>query len=1358
MALAKRTLIIIASTHIGIIKERLTKQPLYYYMKIILRFALAVAMGFLCHPVSAQNTNPSSSNPLDTYLNNFVQPAPNAASLGKYADYPVSYFTGVPQIGILLYTLNDGGINLPISLSYHASGIRVSETASWVGLGWALNAGGVIIRTVRGAPDEGTKKGGQVSAGPAGYYKDFGLSTLPKLPYPLSNGQTSDPSSFFYNYTAPEVMAGMKDCEPDLYTFNFNGHVGKFVFDENRTARLLEDDDLQIKVVGFDNNNGFHSFEIITPDGVQYYFGENNMYEITVPYSTAISLDQDSRAPSSWYLTRIVNPNTKDTATFNYTKEIYAYNDLGPESQLYCGNQGSYYYNSSNPSVPIYYQYPIETSCDNSSINGGAENWGVKTLISTNILGLRLTSITTNNYTVDFIAQNPRADLMSGPLSGTPALNSFSLDSIKVYSNLNNQCIKQFALGHSYFVSKATGTAPGVINALSSTHDSTDAKRLKLTSVTEYSGDGTISKPPYVLTYQESFPNYPGYQLPRRLSYDQDHWGYSNNAAGGLNYYFTPGISSSQCTTAQGAGANRNPSWPDMLAFTLTGIQDPLGAMTTFTYGPNSAFYNPANIVTTNDTLVGGLRILQIKVQDNVTGSVQTRSFSYSNGYLVHGNPSYYLPVNNEYYYVTALGSGSGGYDGYYSQPGAIFLKQSQSIVPLQDEEGNLIAYPNVKESFGSSGSGSGGYKLYTFSAAPQINQQNTVSRLDFSNYTAYGSMQGTYNGSAITISGSFGNGLFNEIPASSLTYASFQSAEQMYPATPQQVDVSTGKLIKEETYDSSNNLLESDTSIYDTTYHENYLIRGLKAYTPYVNSVYNPLSYYKLHTGISHLRATIEKMYRNGQPVIKTTTYTYDSPYHTQSTTQTTTNSNGDVLFDQKYYSFDYAASATLDGVFTKMLNRNILVPVSTQSWINNTLVNGKITQFQDFAASSADTLIKPVTIYALETASPLSPAQASETPSFTAPQTTLLPNPSFVPKASFAYNGANGKLTDQQIVAAPPQSVIWDNGLSLPLAVVKNSASSDIAYNSFESAEAGNWTFPIAGVTHDPTAPTGSNVYLLSTSNTITKTGLQTGVKYMISYWSKYGASVTVSGGTLSNTTTGPTIQSWTLNQVVVTTTGTSIIVSGTGFIDELRLFPVNAQMVTYCYDLSLRLVTETGANGTISHYQYDAMNRLVNILDQYGNIIKSFCYNYAGQAFGCNINVANSSPVSQATPYVQMNLSSTSNSTDVNGNGQVSKIYTVETFSDAACTIPYTLPIGLTVNYQVNTSTTYTSQGQTGAPIATSTSMILTMPAGTSQRSTNSIMVNGCTGTSQKGNCSTSTVALVAGTGYLLGNGSN
>jgi hypothetical protein len=113
-----------------------------------------------------------------------IPPSPNAASLGQYGDVSVSNNTGVPSISIPLYTVKSVGIELPISLSYHGSGIKVAQEASWVGLGWALNTGGVITRAVRGSDD----------------LKLYGYLTVPELPSLPSNiPDFTDPDYDFYD-------------------------------------------------------------------------------------------------------------------------------------------------------------------------------------------------------------------------------------------------------------------------------------------------------------------------------------------------------------------------------------------------------------------------------------------------------------------------------------------------------------------------------------------------------------------------------------------------------------------------------------------------------------------------------------------------------------------------------------------------------------------------------------------------------------------------------------------------------------------------------------------------------------------------------------------------------------------------------------------------------------------------------------------------------------------------------------------------------------------------------------------------------------------------------------------------------
>ncbi len=76
----------------------------------------------------------------------FIPSSPNMTEMSKFCYMPVSYYTGIPNISINLGTLYCGSISVPISVSYYAGGIKVDQVASNIGLGWSLNAGGIISR------------------------------------------------------------------------------------------------------------------------------------------------------------------------------------------------------------------------------------------------------------------------------------------------------------------------------------------------------------------------------------------------------------------------------------------------------------------------------------------------------------------------------------------------------------------------------------------------------------------------------------------------------------------------------------------------------------------------------------------------------------------------------------------------------------------------------------------------------------------------------------------------------------------------------------------------------------------------------------------------------------------------------------------------------------------------------------------------------------------------------------------------------------------------------------------------------------------------------------------------------------
>jgi hypothetical protein len=51
-----------------------------------------------------------------------VASSPEASALEKFVDYPVSQFTGTPNISVPFYTIELSSFSLPIMASYHASG------------------------------------------------------------------------------------------------------------------------------------------------------------------------------------------------------------------------------------------------------------------------------------------------------------------------------------------------------------------------------------------------------------------------------------------------------------------------------------------------------------------------------------------------------------------------------------------------------------------------------------------------------------------------------------------------------------------------------------------------------------------------------------------------------------------------------------------------------------------------------------------------------------------------------------------------------------------------------------------------------------------------------------------------------------------------------------------------------------------------------------------------------------------------------------------------------------------------------------------------------------------------------------
>ncbi len=90
--------------------------------------------------------------PVAAQLNN-----PAAAADISFEQYAVDLSTGIPQIGVPVYSLptRDREMNIDLLLNYHPSAVAAfNQEMGDCGHGWSLQKGGIIFRTLNGEPDE----------------------------------------------------------------------------------------------------------------------------------------------------------------------------------------------------------------------------------------------------------------------------------------------------------------------------------------------------------------------------------------------------------------------------------------------------------------------------------------------------------------------------------------------------------------------------------------------------------------------------------------------------------------------------------------------------------------------------------------------------------------------------------------------------------------------------------------------------------------------------------------------------------------------------------------------------------------------------------------------------------------------------------------------------------------------------------------------------------------------------------------------------------------------------------------------------------------------------------------------------
>jgi hypothetical protein len=1195
---------------------------------------------FFIYVNGAAQTNPTPVPGMKTVT--FA--SPNVTNMTKFGNIPIGLATGTPQISVPFYTVKIGDISVPLSLNYHASGIKVSEDASWAGLGWSLDAGGNITREVRGTPDEvayGYLSGGGRQA----------VSNLTNNAYPFISGQflTYGSTTSQGDQELQNIVQGLSDTQADLFHYSCGKYTGNFFFNQQGNVVQVPEQNVIIQFNG--GTEGTSAFTIATPEGLVYHYGP--IYELVAP-------NNSNPYASSWFLEEI-DDQYGNKVSFNYTQYNYSAWSFGSETEGFLSVQNN---NLNSNSV-------LPQSFDNQSF------------VLNNVGTAVLSSIQTKNETIAFSATSNRQDIPG----------EYALNSIKVTSNFTGQVAHELDLYTSYMGSGAVinGYTPNTLMRLELDSVLIDqAQKYKFSydptplparmSFAQdfwgyYNGVENTSMAPYFLQWlspttwfytpgANRIPNpltvsagtlekmvYPTggsttftyepntiYDLESNLlPYSNpmlsEHSGIyaSTQNTQGTNYLqpidYTAG-STPITITFQGLAVNNSPFvWSTKMIDSATQglvfnqiitngetLTPPIGTYlivytiqgaTGGTSDPAQSYlinagwsvptypYNAAAATTYINVPVGGIRIKEMDDYDPVGNLTDVHAYQYTqtDGVNSSGQIVDYPIFNQVAPYISFLGlNNDDGSCTMNETTSNMQLLTSYSQVPIAINSGEVIGYSRVTELEGLGANQR--KKVYQYTNVSSNPDIKALPQYDFP-VTPYSSQY-------------FNRGLLLD----EMDYKNVAGGFQPSHETTNYYTTLNGFGV--ENYCTNSVLAVYSPTVY--TAPGSQCVNGAPAEAQQDAIAW---SVYEIISGFNHLDSTAEINYDQDDATSFTrtvTAFTWTNPFMAPHSllvprTKTFVNSKGESMMSNYTYAFDLAgatAATTFDNGINNLLGRSLytrLVEASTyknfggaQTFLRSNLYNydpvsPEITQQYaiDNGEAGGVSGFQPVSVVS---------GQIQQDPNYILRQSNDL------------YDGF-GNLLQKHKAYDNLHSYIWDYHASYPVAEVINAGQGDVAYCGFEADGTGNWAFT-GSTSYDVNAFAGMYDYSLG-QGTISRSGLTSGTTYVVSYWSE-GGPCSVSGST-GSPIRGKTINGWTYYEHQVSGQG-SVTVSGSSTVDELRLYPAGAQMTTYSYLPSVGISESCDVGNRVTHYQYDHSSRLAVIKDQDGNIIKTYNYNYVNQ----------------------------------------------------------------------------------------------------------------------------------------------
>lgn len=1229
-----------------------------------------------------------SQNPIDK-IN--IPTSPEAALIGRFGDIPIGYYTGTANISIPLYTIKESGVEIPITLSYHSSGIKVEDQATWVGLGWDLSPEGSIIQEVRGKNDE--EDYGNYCPGNNFYTQFlqridafFYINDLIYYGYLTQMGRVSAPPNSceggilfypYYNNTEGDPTCAIDKLQrglgkPDIYSYSFCGYSGKFYINPETRQPILIDRQEQI----FFEKTTDDNITAITLDGTIFNFGAvekahgGAVYEYT---------------GKTYKINKISFLNGRKIL-FDYSDNSYADRILNEMAYIN-------YMGTTNP-------YPV-----------------LKFYTGSYQLKKTLTKITTQNEIIDF-NQESRDDINANNTD-----NLKRLKSIDITSKVSLKKIKTLEFVYSYFPYNFVGAYD---DPYTPAHPEALGKRLKLDALKEIGYNDGVPvdvKPPYQFEYDLSVT------MPIKHSFAKDFWGYYNGEDNStllpdldyFDYQYDPLYQitePNQTTTIKRfnypyTGANRYTDNSKAGAYLLNKITYPTGGSTEFEYEPNTFsnqfipdhtkpvykhYYITDEPANTNNTIQPFKLSKSTSIhfinkinnyahgysqltRDNMLGSyIKLFKAKYVSGVLELIYPPVYTwnldgVTNNEfeinfgvtwdeyirvefdpdpeiYYcvevdfpqvaaYPTYYGIGVNSAFSYnddtdvdvsesqqcgmrvktiknYSKPGTLV---SDKLVKYYDGKLlNRFQPLNVYKASCKTSSGVNGGEFYEYIG---FYKKITVSGNDF----------GTNGGNPIGYGKVEVIELFDgNLDWGKTVYYYNNELNETHQGCPNVPNLRNGLISKEEIHDNMNNTLKEKIYNYDylscpSPYKCINLVQistgpeipcgNSYLPTPYTTQFYNNngkeydaskygYDVYIINCEWNKLESITTNQFFNNIAFTSKESYTYNSEGNIR--TAITKNSKNETLTSKYYYPLDKMVNSEVEQHMIDLHNTG--TPVMIEQYNETTLISRQKTEYSSFP--SAPTFL-PHHIY---TKNGNSPEELKLTVK--------------------SYDEA-GKITEYAAESNISNSYQYSYNNLYPISETKNATIPECSYTGFENHETSGWSLYNYQMTDDPLNIKTGKTAAIYTSYPIWKTfsiwnADNTHSGFKASAWVKGSNSayikIMIEGNSSIYRQTnneGGDPSTWKLIEVElpysfyknIYNSDTKLTVqcgsSSTAYFDDIRFYPLDAQMTNYTYSPLIGVTSVSDINNKPTTYEYDGLGRLSIVRDFLGDILKKYDYHY-------------------------------------------------------------------------------------------------------------------------------------------------